>query len=144
MRRLADSRLTRPALVLAAAALLAASARPATAQAEPSRTTLDGVYTAEQAARGRQLYQRSCSRCHALDWYTGDVVRAWEGAPLFALFDVISTKMPEDNPGSLRRTEYVDMLAYILELNGMPAGDRELSTGASRLRAILFRWREEP
>jgi mono/diheme cytochrome c family protein len=146
MRRLAGSRTACPALVLAAA-LLAASARPATAQAaqeEPPRTTLDGVYTGEQAARGRQLYQRTCSRCHALDWYTGDVVRAWEGAPLFALFDVISTKMPEDNPGSLRRTEYVDMLAYILELNGMPAGDRELSTGASRLRAILFRWRDEP
>lgn len=110
--------------------------------AQETVTTLDGVYTAEQAARGKQIYQRSCVGCHALDWYQGDMVRAWAGAPLFGLFEVISTKMPEDNPGSLSRRQYVDMLAYILELNDMPVGDQELSTGASRLRQILFQWRD--
>ena len=128
--------------------LLAACAIPAPAAAaqEPpeARTTLDGVYTAEQAARGKRTYVRVCSQCHVLDWYRGDVVRVWEGAPLYGLFEVISTTMPQDNPGSLDRRDYVDMLAYILELNGMPAGDQELSTGASRLRQILFRWSDGP
>lgn len=108
------------------------------------RSTLDGVYTSEQAARGRETYVRVCSQCHALDWYRGDVVRAWEGAPLYGLFEVISTTMPQDNPGSLRRRDYVDMLAYILQLNGMPTGGQELSTGTSRLREILFRWSDGP
>lgn len=107
-------------------------------------TTQQGVYTTEQAARGKRAYQETCVGCHVLDWYRGDVVRVWDGQPLFGLFDVISTRMPEDNPGGLSRRQYVDMLAYILELNGMPAGDRELSTGASRLRQILFEWRDKP
>lgn len=124
------------------AAFLAAPA-PALAQSdEPTRTTLDSVFSEEQATRGRAVYQRVCVQCHALDWYSGDIVRAWEGAPLYNLFEIISTTMPENNPGSLSRREYVDMLAYILELNGMPAGEEDLSTGASRLRAILFKWRK--
>lgn len=109
-----------------------------------TRTTLDGVYTEEQAERGRETYVRVCAECHALDWYTGDMVRSWEGAPLYGLFEVIQTTMPQNNPGSLRRRQYVDMLAYILELNGMPPGDAELSTGTSRLRQILFRWSDGP
>lgn len=121
---------------------LASVAAPLAAQTSPAATTLDGVYSAEQAARGRTTYQRACSGCHALDWYTGAVVRAWEGSPLFGLFEVISTKMPEDNPGSLSRREYVDVLAYILELNGMPPGEQDLSTGASRLRQIVFAWKD--
>lgn len=132
-------RLRGPMLPFVAALLLAPEALQAQ---EETRTTLDGVFTAEQAARGKAVYQESCVQCHALDWYKGDVVRAWEGAPLYNLFDVISTRMPEDNPGSLDRREYVDMLAYILELNGMPPGEQPLSTGSSRLRAILFKWKE--
>lgn len=108
--------------------------------AQEVRTTLDGVYTDEQAERGRATYVRTCSQCHTLDWYTGDLMKAWAEAPVFNLFEVISTTMPEDNPGSLPRRDYVDMIAYILKVNGMPPGDAELSTGASRLRQILFRW----
>ena len=131
--------------IVAAGAAVAAGlwAAPVGAQEPDSRTTLDGVFTTEQAARGRQTYVRVCSQCHALDWYQGDVVRAWEGAPLYGLFEVISTTMRQDNPGSPRRREYVDMLAYILELNGMPPGEQELSTGTSRLRQILFRWSDD-
>jgi mono/diheme cytochrome c family protein len=130
---------------MAAVGALAAgsAAAPLAGQEGGAATTLDGVYTSEQAERGKGTYQQACSQCHALDWYTGEVVKAWEDAPLYGLFEVISTKMPEDNPGSLSRREYVDLLAYILELNGMPAGDQSLSTGASRLRQILFKWRDE-
>jgi mono/diheme cytochrome c family protein len=133
-----------PVAVLLASLLLALPAHaPAQAQEAPA-TTLDGVYTAEQATRGRLVYQRSCVGCHALDWYQGEVVRAWEGAPVFGLYEIIRTRMPEDNPGSLSRRQYADVLAYILELNGMPVGEQELSTGASRLRQILFQWGNDP
>ncbi len=117
------------------------AAAPAAAQSEHA-TTLDGVYTAEQAEAGRATYQKVCSGCHTLDWYTGDVVRAWEGGSLFALYEVISTTMPQDNPGSLKRRDYADLLAYILELNGLPAGETPLSTRRSRLNAIRFQFKE--
>lgn len=128
-------------LCLAGVVALLWLAAPASAQASGEvRSTLDGVYTEAQAERGRETYVRTCSQCHTLDWYSGDLMRAWAEAPVFNLFDVISTTMPEDNPGSLPRRDYVDMIAYILKLNGMPPGDAELSTGTSRLRQILFRW----
>ena len=103
-------------------------------------STLDGVFSVEQAERGRQTYAKACVQCHVLEWYTGEVLRAWEGRSLFDLFTVISTTMPENNPGSLGRRDYVDVIAYILSLNGMPAGDQDISTGSSRLRQILVRW----
>ena len=126
----------------AAAALLIAA--PVTAQADPEGpTTLDGVFTAEQAEAGRIVYQQKCVGCHTLDWYTGDIIHAWEGGSLFALFEVISTTMPQDNPSSLQRRQYVEVLAYILELNGLPAGETPLSSGRSRLNAIRFEFPKE-
>lgn len=126
---------------LVAFALVVGWGAPASAQ--ESVSTLDGVYTAEQAAAGKTTYQRACAGCHTLDWYTGDVVRAWEGGTVYGLFEVISTTMPQDNPSSLRRSEYVDVLAYILEVNGMPPGDTPLPSGRSRLNAIVFQFEKE-
>ena len=42
------------------------------------------------------------------------------------LFDVISSSMPETNPGFLSQKEYVDILAYILSLSRYSSGDIEL------------------
>lgn len=110
----------------------------------PVRSTLDGVYTPEQADRGRSTYVRVCAACHALDWYQGEQIQAWAGAPVYDLFEVIRTSMPKDNPGSLKRRDYVDMIAYILALNGMPPGSDELPVASSRLRRILFQTKETP
>lgn len=138
------------ALLLAAAAIGTLLVAPTAAagqggdDAAEVRSTLDGVYTPEQAERGRTTYVRVCSACHALDWYQGDQIAAWTGAPVYNLFEVIRTSMPKDNPGSLKRRDYVDMLAYILALNGMPPGSEELPVGSSRLRRILFQMKEMP
>jgi hypothetical protein len=50
---------------------------PLTGQTQDTRTTLDGVYTAEQAARGGQTYQRVCSESHSLDYYSGATRTKW-------------------------------------------------------------------
>lgn len=129
---------------LALAALLAVvQSNFVSAQEADVRTTMDGVYSAEQAAQGKEIYQRVCSACHVLDYYAGDVLRVWEGTPVFGLYDLIRTKMPENNPGSLRSREYVAMIAYILELNGMPPGEEALSARSSALQNIIFQWRDE-
>jgi hypothetical protein len=47
--------------------------------------------------------------------------------------------MPEDKPGSLSRAQNADILAYMLRVNGFPAGEKVLSTEAGALGQITFR-----
>jgi hypothetical protein len=44
--------------------------------------------------------------------------------------------MPLDNPGRLNRGQYADLVAYLLQLSGMPAGDRPLPSNDVALKAI--------
>ncbi|MCH7475336.1 MAG: hypothetical protein IIA27_11765 [Gemmatimonadetes bacterium] len=48
----------------------------------------------------------------------------------------VTSAMPQEEPGTLRPQEYLDVVAYILQANGYPAGDRELTAEPSVLRAI--------
>jgi hypothetical protein len=121
--------------------LLAADAPAAEA---PPRTTQDGVYTAQQAARGGETYARTCAACHPLDWYKGDTMKSWEGATLMGLYDSIATTMPQTNPGSLKRSEYVGLLAYILSLNDLPVGTEEIPEAEEALSKIVIKWRNKP
>ena len=127
-----------------AAFVIALAMSAAFAQEESSRTTADGVYTAEQSERGKESYKAACAGCHALDWYQGATMKAWDGAPLFNLYDVVATTMPQNNPGSLKRREYLDLLAYILSLNDMPAGGEELPATPEGLKKIVIKWRTKP
>jgi mono/diheme cytochrome c family protein len=111
---------------------------------EASRTTEDGIYTTEQADRGQGSYKQTCAGCHPLDWYRGATIKPWDGAPLANLYDAISTTMPQNNPGSLKRREYLDLLAYILSLNDMPAGREELPDAPEALKKIVIKWRNKP
>ena len=128
---------------LAALAFVVAAV-PAASQAPAPRSVQDGVYTAAQAERGKQVYKQACAECHALDWYQGETMQPWDGAPLFDLYELIATVMPQDNPGSLKRREYVDLVAFLLSLNGMPAGAKELPNQPSDLKQILITWRNKP
>lgn len=111
---------------------------PATSVPDGMRSTAEGVYSAGQAQEGRQVFQGVCVECHTFDEFRGSMMAGWVGAPLHDLYDLISTTMPESNPGSLNRNQYAAVVAFILELNDMPAGDEELSTRASVLRNIVF------
>ena len=57
------------------------------------------------------------------------------------MFDVVSTLMPEGDPGSLSPEEYVTVLAYFLRLNEYPAGDEPLPADVFALRTVRI---EEP
>ncbi len=47
--------------------------------------------------------------------------------------------MPEDNPDSLTGQEYVDVIAYMLTVGGMPAGDDELQPDPQSLARVVIR-----
>jgi cytochrome c len=92
--------------------------------AEP-RTVNDGVFTKAQAKVGEQLYAEHCLLCHDKKYFR-PVLKRSESQPLGIMFTVMSTSMPETNPGFLNEKEYVDILAYILSLSRYAPGDTEL------------------
>ena len=105
----------------------------ATALAQAPTTVLDGVYTHAQAERGEAVYSTSCIGCHEGQdadgpELTGKVfLDRWREDKLEPLFTFIKTTMPGNNPGSLDERAYADIIAFILEANGLPAGERDLS-----------------
>jgi mono/diheme cytochrome c family protein len=126
MRRLAHVRL--PAFGAALLAFLWLS--PASAQDLPElRSALAGVYTEEQAAAGEELYKSVCSRCHSPTFpiWGPKFQGMWmTGGSLWKLYEFVSIMMPGDNGGSLDPEQYRAAVAYILKINGYPAGTAEI------------------
>jgi len=96
---------------------------------QDTRTVWQGVYTDAQATLGRVFYEESCSRCHAADLsgrvgssLKGDIfMRDWGGRTLSTYFERIKTTMPRGDAGTLSDDAYLQIVAYILRVNGFPA-----------------------
>lgn len=104
------------------------AAAPATPSGEP--TTMDGVYTAAQAARGRQVYETVCVDCHNTeDWVEDGFRERWNGESVWRFWHYIWEQMPNGEPPySLPRDQVTDVVTYILQLNEVPAGTSELGS----------------
>lgn len=128
-----------PALLVAALGWTVTS--PAAAQSPESgdtMSTLDRVYSEEQAREGRQVFDVECALCHAPSEFSGRLFQlSWTGRPVGALFSQIRGTMPLDRPGALTPAQYAAVVAYLLELNGYPAGDTALPANAEALSRIL-------
>lgn len=120
--------------------LCCAMAAVTVAVAEP-RTVNDGIYTKAQAKAGEQLYAEQCMLCHDKKYFR-PVLKRSEGQPLSIMFTVMSTSMPESNPGFLSQKEYVDILAYILSLSRYAAGDEELAYQDGALNDVKIEARQ--
>lgn len=119
------------------AALLAGSLSAQDTTASNGKSTLSGVFTEAQALRGEASYKTNCVSCHTAKEYTGDAFKvAWVSRSAFDLFDVIRTQMPEDNPGILPRQDYLDIVAYLFQLNNFPPGAAELPTDDELLKKV--------
>src|SRR5215510_9510156 len=88
------------------------------------RTVWDGVYNQAQEERGRTTYGFHCSRCHGedLNGARGVLIGAkfmdrWREDNLNSLFALMKQTMPPGRRGQLSSAEYVDILAYVLEVN---------------------------
>ena len=55
--------------------------------------------------------------CHQPQEFIGTYLNVWNGQTLDGLFEMVRTSMPEENPGSLRRQDYADVLAFIFKKN---------------------------
>ena len=118
---------------LACSLAASVAVRVGNAQQSPAAS----LYTPEQAARGEMVYQNVCIECHETLQYTSpDFKRKWNGRTVYALFDVLASTMPDKNPGVLSNQEYIDVLAYMLKLNGVPPGKTDLLAVDSILKKI--------
>lgn len=109
------------------------------APAAPASSTLAGVYTAGQAERGRITYAGMCRSCHSAASHTGAMFEKWwKGRTVADLFAYASSQMPKNNPGSMNPDEYADVVAYLLKMNAMPAGVRELAADSASLATVLI------
>ena len=100
-------------------------------------SSLTGVYSQQQARKGAETYRQYCGMCHTPAVHSGEAFRSsWHGRSAAELFEYLRTTMPNDNPGKLSRGQYTDIVAYLLQLNGMPSGPRPLSAEARQLEQI--------
>jgi mono/diheme cytochrome c family protein len=126
--------------VLSVAATLVGGSRDARAQTSgpgAQRSTSSGVYSADQATRGRDVYAMQCKSCHTPASHTGAIFAAWwDRKPLSELYQFIVTRMPKNEPGSLQPDEYVDVMAYLLKLNELPSGNEPLPADSLAMKGI--------
>ena len=121
---------------------LVRSAPVHSAQARPVlRTVWDGVYVHPQADRGESNFYMHCAQCHQGARNGGllsseDFFNHWRGETLSALFRYMKATMPPDNPASLSDWEYLDIITYILQINGYAEGSTDLLP--SHLDGILL------
>src|ERR1019366_4258097 len=102
-------------------------------------------YTPAQADRGKDVYASQCARCHA-DTLDGNdeappvkgahFMTNWDGQTLADLFQRIRNTMPLDTPGSLSGASTTDLVAYLLQQNGAPAGAADLTSDSSAQSVI--------
>ena len=109
---------------------------------EPGET---GGFTAAQATRGGEVYQRVCASCHRTDFQGSfeapplagaNFLNLWGDLSAAGLFDRISVSMPPDRPGRLDDQAYVDIVAYLLQANGAVASGLELTAATAATPAL--------
>ncbi len=91
-------------------------------------------FTAEQSAAGRIGYEQNCSACHGIDLQLipnarlsgAEFADRWQGRNTNELLSQLRATMPPEGPGSLPESTYVEVIAYLLEVNGGTAGDEPL------------------
>jgi mono/diheme cytochrome c family protein len=95
----------------------------------------DGVFTKAQAERGKAaLLQNGCNGCHGPE-LAGDrgpalkgerFITEWENGSVNRLFLKIRETMPPLNAQQVPPEDKLDIVAYLLEVNGFPAGSTTL------------------
>jgi S-disulfanyl-L-cysteine oxidoreductase SoxD len=82
--------------------------------AEP-RSVLDGVYSKEQAARGKSVYNQECAKFHSQNLGGGEdspelagsaFREQWKGKTVGGLYEITRKTMPTDAPGTLSRNMF--------------------------------------
>jgi mono/diheme cytochrome c family protein len=109
--------------------------------ATASAANLPRLYTKAQAKAGHAAFEQHCAVCHGKDLQGisapalvgQSFASAANGYTVSAIFDELSQQMPAGAPGSLSNATYADIMAFILEKNGYPAGGSRLTYDAAQM-----------
>jgi mono/diheme cytochrome c family protein len=132
-------------LALTAAGLALGGSIVALQAQAPAKSVWDGVFTADQAAQGKALFETNCAICHGAQLNGGEMspplsggmfLANWQGTSVGDLFTRIHTTMPQNDPGSLNNAEVTLVLSYILSFNQFPAGATPLPADEAALGGI--------
>ena len=102
---------------------------------EQPAAKVDGWYTAEQATKGKELYQAQCATCHGakLEGGAGPALNgaSWHqmygGAKLLTVWGEIKGPMAQYASTTYTTPQSLDILSYLLQQNGLPAGTQPLA-----------------
>src|ERR1700730_4518240 len=118
------------------------------AQPTGVRSTASGVFTVEQAKNGERAFQAKCATCHGQDLHSTDAEApdltegafkfGWQGKTIANRFEQIRGTMPFGNARSFDDQTYIDIVAYILQFNGIPSGNQKLEPDVRVLEQIVI------
>jgi S-disulfanyl-L-cysteine oxidoreductase SoxD len=123
------------------AALLVLFAGGLGVRAQDTPRIWQGIYTTAQAERGKAVFNTTCLRCHGED-LSGTTAPAlkgerfqssWGGDVLESLFTKVRDTMPPNFGTILDDQVKLDIVTYILQVNGFPAGTTGLMAGSADL-----------
>jgi quinoprotein glucose dehydrogenase len=99
-------------------------------------------FSAQQSAAGRALYSQQCAPCHGAALEGGEAGPAlrgqtfmgkWANKPFAELFELTRRTMPVTQPGRLPREQYGQILAHVMESNGIKASATALDVAPGRI-----------
>jgi nitrate/TMAO reductase-like tetraheme cytochrome c subunit len=101
---------------------------------EQGKAKAGGWYTEEQAATGAKTYAQSCAPCHGanLEGGAGPALKgeSWQqlygGAKLLTVWGEIKGPMAQYAGTTFATQQSLDLLAYLLQQNSLPAGTQPL------------------
>jgi polar amino acid transport system substrate-binding protein len=127
--------------ILAFTLICLPSRAPAQSPGDPA-----ALYQAIQAQRGKVIYASKCAVCHGKE-LTGGGAPALTGTQFFTremnnklgdVFRYMAHEMPAGQPGSLTHDQYADLMSFILQTNGFPAGESPLAYDAALQSADII------
>ncbi len=109
------------------------------------------AYTTDQASQGKELFAKYCAACHGTNGEGGKVPAQFEKqlagkqaprlvGPGFVpgmktvgqVYDFASKNMPANNPGSLKSSDYLDIISFALQANGIKPDDKPLTPESAK------------
>jgi quinoprotein glucose dehydrogenase len=101
----------------------------------PASPTQPGIYSTAQAFRGQSEYGAKCAACHAVDLTGSEHApplkgrrfwAEWDQEAVRSLYSRIISTMPPSDPGSVAPKDVIDIVTFLLQSNGLPAGEKAI------------------
>ena len=102
-------------------------------------------YSEEEAKRGLTEYANYCAKCHLENLGGSGSAPGLVGSAFMRdfytvgdFYSKVSMSMPADNVHGLSDATYLDIVAYLLKANGLPAGKKDLKPDVNEMKEMVL------